>query len=128
MQRFMKLLYDVGLRQLMNSDCIFCKIIKGESPADFIYRSDDFVIFRNIRPSAPVHVLIVPVEHIESINALDERHSLLISKMMLKTKEIARQLGILESGYKLIINTGAGAGQVIFHLHIHLIGGWGREH
>ncbi len=125
MQRFMKLLYDVGLRQLMNSDCIFCQIIKGESPADFIYRSDDFVVFRNIRPSAPVHVLIVPAEHIESVNALEERHSLLISKMILKSKEIAWELGILESGYKLIINTGAGAGQIIFHLHIHLIGGWG---
>ncbi len=125
MQRFMRQFYDVGSGQFMSSDCIFCKIIKGESPADFIYRSDDFVVFRNIRPSAPVHVLIVPVEHIESVNALEERHSLLISKMILKSKEIAGELGILESGYKLIINTGAGAGQIIFHLHIHLIGGWG---
>ncbi len=108
------------------SDCIFCKIIKGESPAEFIHKSDDFVVFRNIRPNAPVHVLIVPLEHIESVNALEERHSALISKMILKSKEIAGQLGILESGYKLIINTGAGAGQVIFHLHIHLMGGWGR--
>ena len=124
----MRQLYDVDSGQFMSSDCIFCQIIKGESPADFIYRSDDFVVFRNIRPSAPVHVLIVPVEHIENINALDERHSLLISKMILKSKEIAGQLGISESGYKLIINTGAGAGQIIFHLHIHLIGGWGWQH
>ncbi len=110
----------------MNSDCIFCKIIKGESPADFIYRSEEVVVFRNIKPSAPIHMLIVPVEHIENINALEERHSALISKMILTSKEIAGQLGISESGYKLIINTGADAGQVIFHLHIHLIGGWRR--
>lgn len=110
----------------MSSECIFCKIIKGESPADFIYMDDDVVVFRNIRPSAPVHVLVVPVEHIESVNTLDAQHSALISKMILKSKEMARQLGISESGYKLVVNVGSGGGQVIFHLHIHLIGGWGR--
>ncbi len=110
----------------MTSDCIFCRIIKGESPANFVYKDKDFVVFHNIRPSAPVHVLIVPVEHIESINALGERHSAVISKMMIKAKEIAGELGIKDSGYKLVINVGSGAGQVIFHLHIHLIGGWSR--
>ncbi len=109
-----------------NSDCIFCKIIRGESPANFVYKSDDFVVFHNIRPHAPVHVLIVPVEHVESINALEERHSALISRMILEAKNIAHQLDVIDSGYKLIINVGSGGGQVIFHLHIHLIGGWGR--
>lgn len=107
-------------------DCIFCKIIKGEAPANFIYKDEDMVVFHNIKPSAPVHVLIVPVEHIESVNALQERHSAIISKMMLKAKEIAEILGIRGSGYKLVINVGSGGGQVIFHLHIHLIGGWAR--
>lgn len=110
----------------MSNDCIFCKIIRGMAPADFVYRDADMVVFRNIRPSAPVHVLIVPIEHIESINTLDERHSTIISKMILKAKEIARQLGIADSGYKLITNVGKGGGQMVFHLHIHLIGGWGK--
>ncbi|VVB95785.1 HIT domain protein [uncultured archaeon] len=110
----------------MATDCIFCKIIKGESPAKFVYQDENMVVFHNIRLSAPVHVLIVPVEHIESVNALQEQHSAIISKMMLKAKEIARTLGIRDSGYKLVINVGSGGGQVIFHLHIHLIGGWSR--
>ncbi len=110
----------------MTSDCIFCRIIKGEEPADFVYKDEDMVVFHDTRPKAPVHVLIVPVEHIESVNALEERHSDIISKMILKAKEIARILGIAESGYKLIINVGRGGGQIIFHLHVHLIGGWGR--
>lgn len=111
----------------MTSDCIFCKIIKGEAPANFVYKDEDMVVFHNIKPSAPVHVLIVPVEHIESVNALEEKHSAIISKMMLKAKEIAEILGIRDSGYKLVINVGSGAGQLIFHLHIHLIGGWGAK-
>ena len=110
----------------MNSDCIFCRIIKGDSSAKFVYKDNDLVAFHNIRPHAPVHVLIVPVEHIESINALEERHSAVISKMMLKAKDIAEELGIKDSGYKLVINVGSGAGQVVFHLHIHLIGGWSK--
>ena len=75
----------------MSSDCIFCKIIKGEAPADFVYRDEDLVVFRNIRPSAPVHVLVVPVEHIESINALEEKHSAIIAKMILKARVPERE-------------------------------------
>ncbi len=111
----------------MSSDCIFCRIIKGDSPARFVYKDNDLVAFQNIRPSAPVHVLIVPVEHIESINTLEERHSAVISKMMLRAKEIAEELGIKKSGYKLVINVGRGGGQEVFHLHIHLIGGWSKD-
>jgi len=108
----------------MTIDCIFCKIIKGEAPADLVYKDEDMVVFHTIKPSAPVHVLMVPIEHIESINALEERHGAVISKMMLKAKDIAQLLGIYDSGYKLIINVERGGGQVIFHLHIHLVGGW----
>ena len=110
----------------MSNNCIFCKIIRGESPTNFVYRDVDFVVFHNINPKEPVHVLIVPVEHIESVNALKEENSAVISRMMLKAKEIAETLGIKDSGYKLVINVGSGAGQVIFHLHIHLIGGWNK--
>jgi histidine triad (HIT) family protein len=111
----------------MTKDCIFCKIIKGEAPADFVYKDDDMVVFHNIKPSAPVHVLMVPTEHIESVNALEERHGAVISKMMIKAKEVAQSLGIRDSGYKLILNVGKGGGQVVFHLHIHLIGGWDKS-
>ena len=110
----------------MNGDCIFCRIIKGDLSAKFVYKDNDLVAFHDTKPDAPVHVLIVPVEHIESVNALEERHSAVISKMMLKTKEIAEELGIKDNGYKLVINVGSGAGQVVFHLHIHLIGGWSK--
>jgi histidine triad (HIT) family protein len=111
----------------MTIDCIFCKIIKGESPANFVYKDEDMVVFHNIKPSAPVHVLMVPIEHIESVNSLEENHSTVISKMMIKAKEVAQSLGIRDSGYKLILNVGKGGGQVIFHLHIHLIGGWEKR-
>ena len=96
------------------------------SPADFVYRDDDLVVFHNIRPKAPVHVLIVPVEHIESINSLEEKHSAIIAKMILKAKDVSRQLSIADSGYKLVVNVGWGGGQRVFHLHMHLIGGWGK--
>lgn len=108
----------------MTNDCIFCKIIKGEAPANFVYKDEDMVVFHNIKPSAPIHVLMAPVEHIESVNSLEERHGAVISKIMIKAKEVARSLGIRDSGYKLILNVGRGGGQVVFHLHIHLIGGW----
>lgn len=108
----------------MTDDCIFCKIIKGEAPANLIYKDEDMVVFHNIKPSAPVHVLIVPVQHIESVNALKEEHGAIISKMMVKAKDIAQSLGIRDTGYKLVINVERGGGRVIFHLHIHLIGGW----
>jgi histidine triad (HIT) family protein len=111
----------------MTIDCIFCKIIKGESTANFVYKDEDMVVFHNIKPSAPIHVLMVPIEHIESVNSLEERHGAVLSKMMLKAKEVAQSLGIRDSGYKLIINVGRGGDQVIFHLHIHLIGGWEKR-
>jgi histidine triad (HIT) family protein len=97
-------------------DCIFCKIIKGEAPANLVYKDEDMVVFHNIKPSTPIHVLMVPIEHIESVNSLEEGHSAVISKIFLKSKEIAHSLGIRDRGYKLIINVGRGGGQVIFHL------------
>ena len=108
----------------MTNDCIFCKIINGEAPANFVYRDEDMVVFHNIKPSAPIHVLMVPIEHIESVNSLEEKHGAVVSKMMIKAKEVAKLLGIRDSGYKLVVNVGRGGGQVIFHLHIHLLGGW----
>ncbi len=108
----------------MEKDCIFCKIVRGERPAEFLYQDDTLVAFKDAYPHAPVHVLIVPRKHIRSINDLTEEDRPIISEMIFRAKEIARQVGLTTSGYKLVFNVERGAGQVIFHLHLHLIGGW----
>ncbi|MGD8483309.1 MAG: histidine triad nucleotide-binding protein [Thioalkalispiraceae bacterium] len=104
------------------SDCLFCKIVEGEQPADVVYEDDKMVIFKDIYPKAEVHLLAVPRLHIESLDELTEEHDALIAYMMRKLSGIARQQG-LDTGFRTIINTGKGGGQIIFHLHIHLLGG-----
>ena len=108
----------------MEKNCLFCQIVKGEKPADFVYQDDSLVVFKDIRPHAPVHLLIVPRKHIRSVNDLREEDKEIISDMIFKAKEIARGQEISESGYKLLFNIERGGGQVIFHLHMHLLGGW----
>jgi histidine triad (HIT) family protein len=108
----------------MEKDCTFCKIIKGEKSADFLYQDESLVVFKDLRPHAPVHLLIVPREHIRSVNDLKEKDKDTIFKMILKAKEMAREHAIAESGYRLVFNVERGGGQVIFHLHLHLLGGW----
>ncbi len=111
----------------MDEDCTFCNIIKGEKSADFVYQDESLVAFRDIRPHAPVHLLIVPREHIRSLNDLKEKDKEIVFKMIVKAKEIAREQSIAESGYRLVFNVERGGGQVIFHLHLHLLGGWERK-
>ncbi len=106
------------------SDCLFCKIAAGEIPGDIVYQDDKMVVFKDIAPKAEVHLLAIPREHIESLNGLTEDHDLLIAYMMRQLPRLAREQG-LDSGYRTIINTGPGGGQVVFHLHIHLLGGTG---
>ncbi len=108
----------------MDEDCTFCKIIEGEKSADFVYQDESLVIFKDIRPHAPVHLLVVPKEHIRSVNDLKERDRDIVFKMFMKAKEMAREHSIAESGYRLLFNVERGGGQVIFHLHLHLLGGW----
>ncbi len=108
----------------MEKDCIFCKIIKGEVPADFVYQDNDVVAFKDINPQAPVHILVVPREHIASVNSLTETNADLIAKVILTGKKVAEKLNIAQTGYKLLFNVERGGGQVIFHLHLHLLGGW----
>jgi len=108
----------------MVPDCLFCKIVHREIPSEFIYEDDCFVAFRDIKPHAPVHILIVPKQHIRSINDLEEKDNELVGKMFLVAKKMAKAEGINESGYKLLFNVEKGGGQVIFHLHLHLLGGW----
>ena len=108
----------------MEKDCTFCKIIKGEKGADFVYQDESLVVFKDIRPHAPVHLLIVPREHIRSLNDIEEKDKDIIFRMIFKAKEMAKEHSIATSGYRLLFNVERGGGQVIFHLHLHLLGGW----
>jgi histidine triad (HIT) family protein len=108
----------------MEKDCLFCQIIAGNRPADMVYRDDRLAVFRDINPHAPVHLLLVPLKHIRSINDLTDEDEGIVSALVMQARRTAREMGISYSGYKLVFNTERGAGQVIFHLHLHLLGGW----
>ena len=108
----------------MEKDCTFCKIIKGELPADFTHQDESLVVFKDINPHAPVHLLVVPRKHIRSINDLAADDRQIISQLIVAGKEMAAKMSISKSGYKLLFNVERGGGQVIFHLHLHLLGGW----
>jgi len=107
----------------MSEECIFCRIAKGEIPAEKIYESDNVVAFNDINPIAPTHVLIVPKEHITSLNQMKDDKSSLAGEMIMIAREVAKKTGVAEGGYRTIINTNRSAGQEIFHLHMHVIGG-----
>ncbi len=107
------------------SECIFCKIAKKEILADIVYEDGKAIIFKDIKPSAPVHYLIVPKEHIQSIAHLEGNHRDILSALIYNAKDFAVRLGL--KGYKLIFNVGKEGGQVIDHLHLHLLGGWNRK-
>ena len=108
-------------------DCIFCNIINKDSPADIVYEDEKFIVFKDIRPQAPIDLLLVPKlsseEHLISVNNLKEKHKEMIGDLILLAKRVAKEQGI-EDGYRLIFNVGRKGGQVIDHLHFHLIGGW----
>lgn len=108
-------------------DCIFCKITNKEMNSDVVYKDEKFIGFKDINPKAPIHILIIPRKHITSINHLKEHDKELIGGLILTARKIAEQVGIKEKGYKLAFNVGKGGGQVIDHLHIHLLGGWETE-
>ncbi len=104
------------------ADCLFCKIGKKEIPADVILETAEAVAFKDIRPSAPVHYLIIPKEHIQSIAHLQNNHNEIIAKVVYTAKAVAEKIGL--KGYKLVFNVGREGGQMIDHLHLHLLGGW----
>jgi len=110
------------------SDCIFCKIVNGEIPSTKVYSDDQVTAFRDINPAAPTHILVIPNRHIPSINDIEEGDQALMGYMMLVIKKIAAQEGIAEGGYRLIVNTGPAANQVVFHIHIHILGGARLKH
>lgn len=107
----------------MTNDCIFCKIIRGEIPSKRVYEDESVVAFHDINPVAPIHILIVPKKHIPSTNDLKPEDENTIGYLFTTAKRIAGENGISESGYRLIVNTGPDGGQVVNHLHLHLLGG-----
>jgi len=106
----------------MHADCIFCKIIAGTIPSDQVYSDELVVVFKDIQPRSPVHLLVVPREHIISLSELKPRHDALMAHIMRLLPTLAKQQG-LEDGFRTVINTGPAGGQVVFHLHVHLMGG-----
>lgn len=105
----------------MSTDCIFCKIIKGDIPSTRIHEDDDVVVFNDIRPIAPVHFMIVPKLHVESLAECDANQQALLGKMLLLAPKLAKNQGL--NGFRTMINTGRGGGQEVFHLHVHVFGG-----
>jgi histidine triad (HIT) family protein len=109
---------------IMESDCLFCKISQGMTDTEILYENGILVVFRDINPAAPIHLLIVPKKHIRSVNDLTAADRPILSEMLMVAKEMAAQQGVDKSGYRIFINVERGGGQVIFHLHMHLIGGF----
>lgn len=105
----------------MSADCLFCRIIRREIPATIVWEDDHCVAFRDINAQAPVHVLVVPRQHVSTLD--DVTDPLLIGRVMATAATVARSEDLVESGYRTVINTNAGAGQTVFHLHVHVLGG-----
>lgn len=107
----------------MSSDCLFCKILAGEIPADLVYESETAVAFRDINPKAPTHVLVIPRKHISTINDIEPDDQEIIGSLYTAAKEIATQAGIADDGYRAVMNCNEDAGQSVFHIHLHVLGG-----
>ena len=110
----------------MTTDCIFCNIVNGKTETEFLFENDTLVVFKDIKPHAPVHLLVVPKKHIRSINDLTPSDDAVVASLISAGKRMAGEAGIAVSGYKLVFNVERGGGQMIFHLHLHLLGGWER--
>lgn len=108
---------------MSEQNCLFCRIGAGEIPADIVYQDERCVAFRDTNPQAPVHVLVIPREHMESLDEATQKDETMLGHLLRVAARVANEQGISESGYRVAINTGAGAGQSIFHLHLHVLGG-----
>jgi len=106
-------------------DCLFCKIINGDIPADIVYQDDDVLGFRDLSPQAPTHILFIPKKHISTVNDLEANDAELIGKLYLAAKHVAHDESFAEEGYRLTMNCNAGAGQTVFHIHLHVLAGRG---
>ena len=104
-------------------DCLFCKINNGDIPAEIIYQDDEVLGFRDVNPQAPTHVLFIPKQHISTVNDLTADNADLIGKLYLAAKTVAMENGFAEEGYRLVMNCNEGAGQTVFHIHLHMLAG-----
>jgi histidine triad (HIT) family protein len=105
--------------------CLFCRIVRGDIPASLVFQDNDLIAFRDINPQAPLHVLVVPREHIATTNDLSDEHDALLGKLLRRAAAIAGDHGYAERGYRIVINCNREAGQTVFHLHVHLLAGRG---
>ena len=103
--------------------CIFCKIVGGEIPADIVYEDEKYMAFKDINPKAPIHILIIPKKQIEKLSDIDDSNKNIIGDMVIVANKVAEQLGIDKTGYRVVINNGPDAGQEVYHIHMHLLGG-----
>lgn len=103
--------------------CLFCNVLEKKIPADIVYEDEHALAFRDIRPVAPTHVLVIPRQHIGAVHDLKDDQATVIGQVILAARKVARQLGLEESGYRLVINDGEHAGQTVHHIHVHVLGG-----
>ena len=108
---------------MSEADCLFCKIVDGEIPADFVHQDEQCVVIQDINPQAPMHVLVIPRAHVESLDDASQKDEALLGHLLRVGARVANDSGHEELGYRSVINTGAGAGQSVFHLHVHILGG-----
>ena len=106
---------------MSEENCLFCRIIKGEIPSDFVHQDDRCLVIRDINPQAPMHALVIPREHIESLDEASQKDESLLGHLLRVAARVANEQG--HESYRTVINTGAGAGQSVFHLHVHILGG-----
>lgn len=107
----------------MTADCLFCKMVSGAIQPNKVYEDADVLAFKDINPQAPVHALVIPKRHIENVNELSETDAALVGKLVLAAKKVATQLGVAESGYRIVNNCNADGGQTVWHIHLHVLGG-----
>ena len=105
------------------ADCIFCKIVKGTIPSEKVWESEDVLAFKDIEPQAPVHILLIPKKHIASLNDLKPEDKDTVANIVLAAQQIAAEQGVAENGYRIVNNCGADGGQIVHHIHFHLLGG-----
>ena len=107
----------------MEQDCLFCRIVRREIPSQIVHETENLLAFRDIDPKAPLHVLIIPKRHIASGSDVEPADAQLLGELFVAARAIAQEQGVTEDGYRVVVNTGAGAGQTVFHIHMHLLGG-----
>lgn len=108
---------------MSDDSCVFCKIVAGEIPSQKLYEDGDLLAFEDINPLAPVHFLVIPKQHLATLDDVGEEHTALLGRMLVVASELASEKGVAEGGYRQVINCREGAGQIVFHLHLHVMGG-----